>query len=293
MVTLRIDSLSKSYGDKKALDQVDLCLTSGVYGLLGPNGAGKSTLMNIIAGNLTPDAGAVLYNGENTSALGKHFRSILGFMPQQQGLYEHFTGYQFLSYIAALKGMSKKQAKEEIETVIGLVNLREQGLKKLGAYSGGMKQRILIAQALLNNPKILILDEPTAGLDPQERIQIRNIISEIALDKIVILATHVVSDVEQIAKEIIMIKKGKVLGSGSVEGFFSGLLGKVFELQIKPEQLGEVERAFLVSSVSVHAGQMLVRVITDLEPNPYSFSQVPPTLEDVYLYQFADEMGRE
>ncbi|MBD5550791.1 MAG: ABC transporter ATP-binding protein [Lachnospiraceae bacterium] len=293
MATLQINSLSKSYGDKIALNQVNLCLTPGVYGLLGPNGAGKSTLMNIIAGNLTPDAGEILYNGENVSALGKSFRSILGFMPQQQGLYEHFTGYQFLSYIAALKGMDRKQAKAEIETVIGLVNLREHSGKKLGAYSGGMKQRILIAQALLDNPKILILDEPTAGLDPKERIRIRNIISEIALDKIVIFATHVVSDVEQIAKEIIMIKKGNILGEGSVQYFFSDLDGKVFELNIEPERLGEVEGAFLVSNVSFHADQMTVRVISDSSPYPYSFSQVRPTLEDVYLYQFADEMGNE
>ena len=293
MATLQINSLSKSYGDKIALNQINLCLTPGVYGLLGPNGAGKSTLMNIIVGNLTPDAGEILYNGENVSVLGKSFRSILGFMPQQQGLYEHFTGYQFLSYIAALKGMDKKRAKEEIETVIGLVNLREHRGKKLGAYSGGMKQRILIAQALLDNPKILILDEPTAGLDPKERIRIRNIISEIALDKIVIFATHVVSDVEQIAKEIIMIKKGNILGEGSVGQFFSDLDGKVFELNIEPEQLGEVEGAFLVSNVSVHADQMTVRVISDSSPYPYSFSQARPTLEDVYLYQFADEMDNE
>lgn len=293
MAALQINSLSKSYGDKIALNQVNLCLTPGVYGLLGPNGAGKSTLMNIIVGNLTPDAGEILYDGESTSVLGMDFLSILGFMPQQQGIYEHFTGYQFLSYIAALKGMSRKQAEEEIETVIGLVNLREQSGKKLGAYSGGMKQRILIAQALLGNPKILILDEPTAGLDPKERIRIRNIISEIALDKIVILATHVVSDVEQIAKEIIMIKKGNILGKGSVQHFFSGLDGKVFELNIEPEQLGEVEGAFLVSNVSSYGGRMTVRVISDSSPCTYSFSEVRPTLEDVYLYHFADEMGNE
>ena len=293
MSALQINSLSKSYGDKMALNQINLCLTPGVYGLLGPNGAGKSTLMNIIVGNLTPDTGEILYNGENATTLGMDFRSILGFMPQQQGLYEHFTGYQFLSYIAGLKGMSKKQAKEESERLIELVNLKEHSMKKLGAYSGGMKQRILIAQALLNHPRILILDEPTAGLDPKERIRIRNIISEIALDKIVIFATHVVSDVERIAKEIILIKKGNILGEGSIQNFFSELSGKVFELTIEPEQLGEVENAVLVSNVSFDSEQMTVRVISDFEPHPYAFLKVRPTLEDVYLYQFADEVNVE
>lgn len=289
MAVLEINSLSKSYRDKTALNQACLRLTPGVYGLLGPNGAGKSTLMNLIAGNLTPDTGEILYDGKHTLSLGRDFRDILGFMPQQQGLYERFTGYRFLSYIAGLKGMSKKRAKEEIESVIRLLNLGEQKGKRLGAYSGGMKQRILIAQALLNNPRLLILDEPTAGLDPRERIRIRNLISEIALDKIVIFATHVVSDVEQIAKEIILIKKGNILGKGSVESFFSNLSGKVFELSVEPNQLGEVERAFPVSNVSVFGGRMTVRVISDRKPDAYDALEVRPTLEDVYLYWFADE----
>ncbi len=293
MAVLQINGLSKSYGDKIALNRASLCLTPGVYGLLGPNGAGKSTLMNMIAGNLAPDAGEILYNGEHTSALGRSFRSVLGYMPQQQGLYEQFTGYQFLSYMAGLKGLPKKRAKEEIETVLGLVNLEEQSEKKLGAYSGGMKQRILIAQALLGNPKILILDEPTAGLDPRERIRIRNIISEIALDKIVIFATHVVSDVEQIAKEIVLIKKGNILGVGSVGSFFSELSGKVFEITVEPGRLKEVEREFLVRNVSVYDGNMTVRVISEDRPRLYAALEVRPTLEDVYLYWFADEVGEE
>lgn len=288
--TLQINSLRKSYGKKTALNQVTLCLTPGVYGLLGPNGAGKSTLMNIIAGNLTPDAGEILYNGENTATLGKNFRGILGFMPQQQGLYDHFTGYRFLSYIASLKGMHREQAKKEIETVLRLVNLQEQSGKKLGAYSGGMKQRILIAQALLNSPEILILDEPTAGLDPKERIRVRNIISEIALDKIVILATHLVSDIEQIGKEIILIKKGHILGQGSVQSFFSSLYGHVFELHVRPEQLKEVEAAFLVSNISYHADHMIVHIVSNFPPANYFCSQANPTLEDVYLHWFADEV---
>jgi ABC-type multidrug transport system ATPase subunit len=289
MTELQISSLSKSYGNKPALNHISLLLVPGVYGLLGPNGAGKSTLMNIIAGNLAADAGDVLYNGLSTIVLGKHFRSVLGFMPQHQGLYDHFTGHRFLSYIAGLKGMPSYQAKIEIENVLHLVNLQEQGAKKLGAYSGGMKQRILIAQALINSPKILILDEPTAGLDPKERIRVRNIISEIAMDRIVILATHVVSDVEQIAKEVILIKKGNILRQGSVQSFFSQMRGHVFEMSIKPEQLKEVEETYLVSNISYNGDYLLVHIVTDHEPIGYDCLPANPTLEDVYLHSFADE----
>ncbi len=196
---LEIQNLTKSYGKHMALNQVSLSLTPGVYALLGPNGAGKSTLMNLIAGNIRQDYGKICYDGKTTEALGREFRRILGFMPQQQGLYENFTAYRFLSYMASLKGMSRAKAAKEIEWALEMVHLADNRNQRLGAFSGGMKQRVLMAQAIMNDPEILILDEPTAGLDPKERIRIRNIISEIAMDKIVIFATHVVSDIEQIA----------------------------------------------------------------------------------------------
>ena len=193
---LEIQNLTKSYGKHMALNQVSLSLTPGVYALLGPNGAGKSTLMNLIAGNIRQDYGKICYDGKTTEALGREFRRILGFMPQQQGLYENFTAYRFLSYMASLKGMSRAKAAKEIEWALEMVHLADNRNQRLGAFSGGMKQRVLMAQAIMNDPEILILDEPTAGLDPKERIRIRNIISEIAMDKIVIFATHVVSDIE-------------------------------------------------------------------------------------------------
>ena len=207
---LEIQNLTKSYGKHMALNQVSLSLTPGVYALLGPNGAGKSTLMNLIAGNIRQDYGKICYDGKTTEALGREFRRILGFMPQQQGLYENFTAYRFLSYMASLKGMSRAKAAKEIEWALEMVHLADNRNQRLGAFSGGMKQRVLMAQAIMNDPEILILDEPTAGLDPKERIRIRNIISEIAMDKIVIFATHVVSDIEQIAKEAVMLKAGKI-----------------------------------------------------------------------------------
>lgn len=287
---LQIRELSKSYGTKKALDAVSINLTQGVYGLLGPNGAGKSTLMNIISGNLTADSGKITYDGVDIRKMGKDFRAILGFMPQQLGLYDSFTGFRFLSYIAALKGMDKKKALDEIYSAASLVNLSDELNKKLGAYSGGMKQRIMIAQAILNDPKVLILDEPTAGLDPKERIRVRNMISEIALNKIVILATHVVSDIEYIGKEVILLKKGKLVKQDTPQNILSGLRGKVFEVYVEPSQVSKIEREFLVSNLTADLEKVAVRIISDHPPVGYSYSEAMPTLEEEYLYVFADEV---
>lgn len=225
MNKLEIVKLNKHYGKKQALYNFDFTFTEGIYGLLGPNGAGKSTLMHLITGNLNPDkdGGKILWNGESTATLGEKFRSQLGFMPQQQNLYDNMTAFDFLGYVSALKGLDKKKSAEEIHELLKRVELEESANKKIGGFSGGMKQRVLIASAMLGNPKLLIMDEPTAGLDPKQRVIIKRLVGEMSKEIIVIISTHIISDIENIAKEILLLKSGKIIGNGTVNELVSEL----------------------------------------------------------------------
>lgn len=289
---LRIDGISKTYkrGEVKALQQIDMVLTNGVYALLGPNGAGKSTLMNIITDNLSADVGCIYYDGKDVKRMGENYRNILGYMPQQQEAYSDFTGWEFLHYMSILKGMDRKKAKEKIKELLCLVNLENVASKKIGTYSGGMRQRILLAQALLNDPKILILDEPTAGLDPRERIRIRNFISEIAGDKIVLFATHVVSDIEYIAKEVLVLKKGKLIFKDTIENILGTMEDKVYEALVQKEEVSLLQKEFMVSNLVHEVNGIKVRLISDSFPNVKNIINVKPGLEDFYLYHFSEEM---
>ena len=291
MPSLEIKSICKIYkkGSIKALNDFSINLSSGVYGLLGPNGAGKSTLMNIITDNLNADSGEVLYNGESIKKLGRNYRAVLGYMPQQQGLYDDFTLNRFLWYMAALKGLKRNEAKEKITKLLETVNLKDSAHKKLGSFSGGMKQRVLIAQALLNSPEILILDEPTAGLDPKERIRIRNFISEIAQDKIVLISTHVVSDVEFIAKEIILLKSGRLVSCDTSDNLTKEINGKVFEIKIDKENLKYFQDHYRISNLYHHDKKIIVRIVSDNMPEGYEIRMVTPALEDLYLYMFESD----
>ena len=283
---LTLENLTKNYGDFTALKSFSYEFNPGVYGLLGPNGAGKSTLMNIITDNLKATSGSVKFDGKSTVEMGAEFRKILGFMPQQQGIYPNFTLERFLYYMAALKGMKKQDAKSDIERLLSLVNLRDSTNKKLGGFSGGMKQRALIAQAMLGDPKVIILDEPTAGLDLKERIRIRNLISQISFEKIVIIATHVVSDVEFIAKEVLFLKQGEIIDSGAPHILCEKISGKVFEIKTDEKGLEEISKNKKVGNISKDDKKIYVRIISDDTPSDFKFRLCKPDLEDLYLYYF-------
>ena len=284
---IKIRELCKSYGKKKALQNFDATFENGIYGILGPNGAGKSTLMNILTDNLLRDSGRILCNGKDILKWGAAYRKSLGYMPQQQQLYETFTVTEFLAYMGTLKGMKKKEIRARMELLFPLLNLDKVKRKKIKELSGGMKQRVLPLQALLNDPKILILDEPTAGLDPKERIRIRNLISDLSQDRIVLIATHVVSDIEFISKEILLMKNGRLIDKASPEQLQAKIHGKVFEMCIGQQELEEVKEKFEISNLFRKDGQIIVRVVTQKRPEEYDeIREVAPTLEDVYLYEF-------
>ena len=226
---LRIEHLTKKYGEKVALRDFSYTFTPGIYGILGANGAGKSTLMNLITDNVKRTEGQILWDGTDILKLGKSFRGKLGYMPQQQGMYNDFSARAFLRYMAQIKEIPKKQADEQIEQLLDVVNLREDAHKKVGGFSGGMRQRVLLAQALLGDPQILILDEPTAGLDPRERLRLRQYISDLAQDRIVFLTTHIVSDIESIAGDVLLMKQGELVRHGAPEVLIASCGGKDLE----------------------------------------------------------------
>lgn len=283
---IKICDLSKKYGEKLALDHFTAEFGKGVYGLLGPNGVGKSTLMNIMVGNLEASSGFISFDGTDIRKMGKEYRRLLGYMPQHQRLYPTFNGMEFLRYMAILKDIPKNKISERIDWAAYQVNLQDELNKKLYMYSGGMKQRILLAAAVLNKPQILILDEPTAGLDPRERIRIRNLISGIAAERFVLIATHVVSDVEHISNEIILMKNGKILRKNMIVNLTNEVRPYVFEMNVSISKLGQIEKNYQVSNILSDGQCARVRIIANRKPESKSVVNAIPTLDEVYLYHF-------
>lgn len=285
---LEIRNLKKRYGKQWALNGLTITFTPGVYGILGSNGAGKSTMMNLLTDNLKRDGGEILLDGKDILKLGRDYRKRLGYMPQQQGFYEQMTADTFLFYMARLKGLKRKQAAAEIDQLLQVTGLAGERHKKLGGYSGGMRQRVLLAQAMLGNPGILILDEPTAGLDPKERIRIRNFISSLSRDRIILLATHIVSDIESISDRIIMMKKGKLIGTGTSGELMRRVADKVREMPCEPEELPAMQRKYRVGNVFQRDGKTWIRMVGDELPQEGSFVTDHLSLEDVYLYYLGE-----
>lgn len=289
---LQLQKLSKHYGTKRAVNNVNTVLTPGVYGLLGANGAGKTTLMRMICGVLKPTSGKIYLDGKTIAELGEQYYTHLGYMPQDFGFYPDFTAREFMLYMAAVKGVDKRTAKKRTEELLELVNLRDVADKKIKSFSGGMKQRLGIAQAELNNPSILVLDEPTAGLDPKERVRFRNLISDFAKDKIVILSTHIVSDVSYIADTILMMKSGAILLQEPMDSVTDSITGKVWELLVDERETAEYNNRFSVVNLHHENGKVRLRIVHDTAPSTEAMN-VPPSLEDLFLYYFGDEAQQE
>lgn len=287
---LILDRVTKNYGNKIACDRVSLTLKNGVYGLLGANGAGKTTLMRMLCGVLNPTSGSISFDGIDVSR--EEYRDVLGYLPQDFGYYPEFTARDFMMYIAALKGLPKARAREKTEELLELVSLTKEAKKKIKTFSGGMKQRLGIAQAMLNDPKILVLDEPTAGLDPKERVRFRNLISRMGADRIVLLSTHIVSDIEHIADTILVMKSGQLIHSGSLDEIISVIRGKVWECTVPVDISDSLTEKYPIINTRSSAEGIFLRLVCDEKPCENAVNAAAD-LEDLYLYYFSQEERTE
>lgn len=289
---LKIQDLTKEFGPLRAVDRVNLTMTNGVYGLLGVNGAGKTTLMRMLTTLIKPTSGEILWDGQDVYAMDGQYRKLLGYLPQDFGYYPDFSIYDYLMYIASIKGIRPAVAKERVKLLLKQVGLVRVRHKKMKTLSGGMKRRAGIAQAMLNDPRILILDEPTAGLDPSERIRFRNLISELSGDRIVLLSTHIVSDIEYIANEILLMKDGCITMSGTAEEIVASMPQRVWTFTVPKAQIDAYLKAYKVANVKTVSGGAELRVLSDLRPNSGAV-EVEPTLEDAFLYHFGESAGED
>ncbi len=286
---LSIEHVSKQFQDMKAVDDFTLHLTPGVWGLLGANGAGKTTLMRLIAGIMDPTVGQIRYDGIPIQELGESYRDIFGYLPQEFGFYPEFTVQDYLEYVGVLKGLPDKELKAKIRELLELLTLSHVKNKKIAKLSGGMKRRVGIAQALLNEPEVLILDEPTSGLDPGERVRFRKLLSEFAHDRIVLISTHIVSDVEYIATQNAIMRGGRLLAHGTTEELIRLVEGKVWTARIPMARLGEYESKLLIANLrNEENGQLIIRYLAE-EPYIVGSEPAAPHLEDLYLWLFPQE----
>ena len=289
---LRISNLTKDFDGFKAVNNFSYSMDCGVYGLLGVNGAGKTTLMRMLTTLMKPTSGQITWDGEDVFAMDGQYRMLLGYLPQDFGYYPDFSVYDYLMYIAALKGIRPAVAKQRVKELLKQVGLVKARNKKMKTISGGMKRRAGIAQAMLNDPKILILDEPTAGLDPSERIRFRNLISELSEDRIVLLSTHIVSDIEYIANEILLMKDGQLVISGTSEDIIDSMPESVWISRVSKSSIDVCLKRFKVSNVKTVPGGAELRIISRNQPTENAI-QVDATLEDVFLYYFGERAGAD
>lgn len=289
---LNMNELTKKFGDFTAVDHMDLTMTNGVYGLLGVNGAGKTTLMRMICTLLRPTEGTITWNGKDIFKMGSDYRKLLGYLPQEFGFYPEFTVRDYLLYIGALKGLRPGIAKKRAEEILEKTGLTKAANKKMKKLSGGMKRRAGIAQAMLNDPSILILDEPTAGLDPNERIRFRNLISSLSEERLVLLSTHIVSDIEYVANEIWLMKDGKLARQGTAEQIAASMTEHVWTCLVEKAMVPAVTREYQISNIKAGTQGAELRILSQEKPFPNAVLE-QPKLEDAFLYYFGEKAGEE
>lgn len=289
---LKLTELTKRFQDTTAVDHISCTLTSGVYGLLGVNGAGKTTLMRMLCTLFKPTEGRITWNGTDIFEMDREYRKLLGYLPQDFGYYPDFSVQDYLLYIASIKGLRPAYAKQRAALLLDQVGLAKVKNRKMKKLSGGMKRRAGIAQAMLNNPRILIMDEPTAGLDPNERIRFRNLISELAADRLVLLSTHIVSDIEYIAKEILMMKQGQLCVSGTADELIASMDEKVWTVRVKSDSVEACMENYKVANIKALQGGAELRILSAQKPAPHA-EEEEATLEDVFLHFFGEKAGEE